>query len=89
MTYYKIDVSLNDWNVYKRFLKAEEKISIEDIKLWVLKDVFFKINDWDLENVIDINFEEISDDVFQTIKNKENRIMLILDSDWCIKRQLI
>ena len=89
MNYYKIDVSLNNWNVYKRVLKSEKDVTIEDIKDWILKDIFYKIEDWDLQEVTAIDFEEISEDVFQTIKNEENRINLILDSaNWCVARQL-
>lgn len=86
MNFYKSRIELNNWKEYKRIIQWEEKINIENIKWWILKDVFFKIEWNDLESVKKINFEEIDENTLTELRNRTEYILLTI-KDWFLIRK--
>lgn len=84
--FYETKVLLKgDEKDYKRIFQYDKILKMEDVKSAVLKDVFMKIEYWDLESFSRFNFNEISEDTFYEIKNNQECVSIVLEeTNWVI-----
>jgi len=77
------DLSIQVWeDTYSRLISSEIwDINIDNLREWIMKDVFYKIEAWDEEkaNTAIITYKEISKKVFEELENNSSYIFLILD----------
>lgn len=90
MSFYEANVKLEWWKEFKRVFEYEWQIHISDIKDTVLKDVFYKIEDWDMDQVENFNFSTINEETFKNIKNTEKCVEMILkNNNWIIGKNTL
>ena len=90
MTFYEANVKLKEWDSFKRVFEYEWQVNIDDVRLVVLKDVFYKIEDWDLEQIEEFSFDKIDEKTYENIKNTERCVELILNNNnWIIENNSI
>ena len=84
--FYEANVSLKEeeWT-FKRIFEHSAKVTIEKVIWPVLSDVFYKVEEWDLEKIETFNLKEVSEDAFNHIEKTSECVLIVLESlNWWI-----